>query len=118
MSEYIEDRIKRLETRLGTQAIDITAQQFSIKELKERVKALEDEIEDLKEQMNILADDYKIFRSEDYTDQSTEEFVKVVRRGECVCYDEEKQDCKSILGLTQLERPIKPTDYCSRGEKK
>lgn len=77
MSEYIEDRIKKLEKGLSLHEIEITASQLYIKELKERVKALQETVEDLKEQTNILADDYKIFRSEDYTNQSTEEFVRV-----------------------------------------
>ena len=109
--DYIENRISSLENRAGE-----LEQHFN--PLVTRVNDLENEVKDLKEQMNILADDYKIFRSEDHTDQSTEEFVKVVRCGECEYYNEETQDCDNPLGLTRFGRPIKPTDYCSRGERR
>ena len=66
MSEYIENRIKRLETRLGARTIDITANEFYIKELKERVKAIE-------EILGLTTEE----PTEDHADQSTDEFVKV-----------------------------------------
>lgn len=96
MSEYIEDRVKKLETRTSSQAIDITAQQFSIKELKERVKALEE-----KSGLTV----------EDHIDQSTEEFVKVVRCENCKWADDYNH-------CDRVDFYNRSNDYCSRGEKR
>ena len=91
MSEYIEDRIT---------------------DLLARVANLENAVEDFKEQMNILADDYKIFRMEDYTDQSTEEFVKVVRCSECRYNDDENRVYCPMLEV------YKPDGYCYKGKRR
>ena len=98
MSEYIEDRVKKLETRTSSQAIDITAQQFSIKELKERVKALEE-----KSGLTV----------EDHIDQSTEEFVRVVRCGKCAWRNSLKNWCMNRKGLN---REVLLDEHCSEGK--
>lgn len=101
MSDYIEDRIKRLEKKLD-EHIDKTA--------LDGVHMLE-----LLTRVNML--DHRVFGtplpSHKSTDQSTEEFVRVVRCKDCNHYDKMVGFCLNGICIA-----TEPDDYCSRGEKR
>lgn len=127
--DYIEDRIKRLEKSLSVYGIEITASQLYIKELKERVKALEEKlptpitIEPLKYGGTIGKAELEGLEIGDHTDQSTEEFVKILRCKNCKHKGQPRCPMTfSVSGYGGYDvRLIDPTcddDYCSRGEKR
>ena len=99
MSEYIEDRIKRVEKKLD-EHIDKTALDgVHMLELLTRVNTLENRVFGTP------------IPSRKSTDQSTEEFVKVTRCKDCMWADDYNH-CDRVVFYNR------PDDYCSRGEKR
>ena len=131
---YIEDRVTILEDRVSTLEDIVENDGHKLDELADSFKKLEEEVEDLKSGIKLnnadifsrlqhisdrvfgvpkTGSDYKITDgNEPQVQQTTEEFVKVVRCKDCKWYIYHDRRCG------KFNHCVVVNDYCSRGEKR
>ena len=125
---YIEDRIDTLEQDFDTMWSKLCALENAVYEItdgdddhiNDRVSTLEDIVENDGRKLDELAKRFsethdKVIHDEPQVQQTTDEFVKVVRCKDCKYADIIYRTCKNLNAMKDV--PVKENDYCSRGEK-
>lgn len=122
---YIEDRIDTLEQDFDTMWSKLCALENAVYEIadgdddhiNDRVSTLEDIVENDGHKLDELAERFsethdKVIHDEPQVQQTTDEFVKVVRCKDCKWYIYHDRRCG------KFNHCVVVNDYCSRGEKK